>query len=184
MEAENSLSHTRIPGTYVVENSLAYTNFFFSSGNVAGADFYRLSHFYGSEKTRLATTSAIVFPFHSLTCHSRARKLGRGKLVLTRLNPPLPPPQAYEISNLAKDFGISREISGLLQRFPDFQISGGISGFPGISGRDFWDFRFRARFLGFPLGFRGISGFQRDSVRISTHFRLCTVRCSSMRGAS
>ena len=103
-----------------------------------------------------------------------------------RLSPrgsPLPS-QAYEISNLAKDFGISREISGLLQRFPDFQISGGISGFPGISGRDFWDFRFRARFLGFPLGFRGISGFQRDSVMISTHFRLCNVRWSSMRGAS
>ena len=53
------------------------------------------------------------------------------------------PPQAYEISNLAKDFGISREISGLLQRFPDFQIS-----------RDFWE-----RFLG---EISGISDFAQD----------------------
>ena len=62
------------------------------------------------------------------------------------------PPQAYEISNLAKDFGISRGTSP--------EISGGISGFPGISGRDFWDFRFRARFLGFPVGFQDFNGTQ------------------------
>ena len=54
-----------------------------------------------------------------------------------------PPPvaQAYEISNLAKDFQISREISRFQERFPDFlrdfQISGEISRFP----EGFLDFR-------------------------------------------
>ena len=43
---------------------------------------------------------------------------------------PRGPPQAYEISNLAKDFQISRKISQISrfqERFPDFQISRKIS---------------------------------------------------------
>ena len=65
------------------------------------------------------------------------------KLLLRGFEPRGPPPaaQAYEISNLAKDFKISREISRFHERFPDFrrdfQISGEISRFP----EGFLDFR-------------------------------------------
>ena len=112
--------------------------------------------------------------------------LGLDPLLEARGPPPVA--QAYEISNLAKDFKISREISrdfqiskdisrfpeGFLDfrrdleisRFPkDFQMSGGISRFP----ERFQDFRISGEF---PVvrrdRYREFHGDFRDFIAIST----------------